>query len=160
MNQPNSQTMSDTWRPPIGPRVLILFAHKRTRVTIQFADNQPMKMCHIIQLTCHHDGTALPRGRTDCTDRYSQHFFPCLTFWTDRYIFRSRCPFETKRVALGSRRRGLQTHLFWSNSENFDFWAKIWPLVQILIKTGSLMSINWRKPYTYWSKLPELGMDV
>jgi hypothetical protein len=39
--------MSDTWHPPIGPRVLILFAHKRTRVTIQFTDNQPIKMCHV-----------------------------------------------------------------------------------------------------------------
>ena len=125
--------MSDTWHPLIEPRVLILFAHKRTRVNTRFADNLPMKMCHINQLPCHHDGTALPRGRTDCS---VNTFFTCLTFQTDRYIFHSRHPFETKRIALGSWRRGLQTHLFWGNYENFYSWGKIWPLVQILIRYG------------------------
>jgi hypothetical protein len=69
-----NQPMSDTWRPWVGPRVLILFAHKRTRVSTLLANNRPMKTCHIIHLPCHRtDGTALPRHRTDCRDRYSQH---------------------------------------------------------------------------------------
>jgi hypothetical protein len=45
--KPNSQSMSDTWRPPVGPRVLILFVHKRTRVNTRFDDNRSMKMCHV-----------------------------------------------------------------------------------------------------------------
>ena len=31
----------------MGPRVLILFAQKRTRVNLVFAENQSIKMCHI-----------------------------------------------------------------------------------------------------------------
>ena len=34
---------------------------------------QPIQMHHIFPLPCHHDGTTLPRGHMDCTDRYSQH---------------------------------------------------------------------------------------
>jgi hypothetical protein len=42
-HNPFNQIMSDTWHPRIGPRVLISFAHKRTRVTSNLtAINQQM----------------------------------------------------------------------------------------------------------------------
>jgi hypothetical protein len=43
------------------------------------------------------------------TAQSASFFFACLTIRTDRDISRSRRPFETKRVALGSQRRGLHS---------------------------------------------------
>jgi hypothetical protein len=41
----------DTWRPPIGPRVSLLFDSNRTRVNLQLDNNQPIQICHIISAT-------------------------------------------------------------------------------------------------------------
>jgi hypothetical protein len=95
---------------------------------------QPIQKCHVIvRPPCQR--TVMP-----CQHPYALYelpsqrpFFTCLTIQTDRDISRSRHPFETKWIALGSWRRGLHSCLFWGNSENLDFWAKIWLLVQILI---------------------------
>jgi len=62
--------------------------------------------------------------RTDYT--VSTHFFAWLPFWTERDISRSRRPFEPKRVALGSQRRGLCSCLIWSDFKHFEFLSKIW----------------------------------
>ena len=67
--------MGDTWRPWIGPRVLILFATNRTLVNFLFAIQQPKKTYHVTIIRSYGPATS---DRTDCTDRYSQHpkFFP------------------------------------------------------------------------------------
>jgi hypothetical protein len=52
------------------------------------------------------NGTSLPRHRTDCTDRYSQHpkIFACLTWRTDRDISSIRTPFEKVNIPPESGR--------------------------------------------------------
>jgi hypothetical protein len=67
-----NQSHSDTWRQWVGPRVHTLLA---TNDMCQHPIGQPpsnKNMPHH-QTAMHHDGTALPHGRTDYTDRYSQH---------------------------------------------------------------------------------------
>jgi hypothetical protein len=51
-----------------------------------------------------HQRTVMPRHLYGLYGLHSQRpfFFTCLTIRTDRDISRSRCPFEMKRVALGS----------------------------------------------------------
>ena len=89
---------------------------------------------------------------TDCMDcTVSVPSFTYLTIRTDRDISRSRRLFETKRVALGSWWWGLRSRLFWGNSENVDFWAKIWPLVQILITPSHWKAFGPTKAYDYLS---------
>ena len=53
--------------------------------------------CHVIMMVrpCHVAVRTVRIGTVNS-------FFSCLTFRTDRYIFRSRRPFETKQIALGS----------------------------------------------------------
>ena len=78
-------------------------------------------ICHIICMICH------VIVRMDCTNLYSQHpFFPCLPFWIEHDISHSLHPFEPKQVVLGSQRRGLCSHVIWSDSEHFEFLRKIW----------------------------------
>ena len=49
--------MGDTWRPWIGPRVLILFATNRTRVNFLFTIQQPTKTCHVTTVRTVQTGT-------------------------------------------------------------------------------------------------------
>jgi hypothetical protein len=68
-----SPKMYDTWHHLEPPRVL--YGHATSALYV------------------------LPRGSTDCP---VSTFFTCLAIRTDRDNFRSRRPFETKRIALGS----------------------------------------------------------
>ena len=147
-----------TWQPMTGPRGTMPFAQNLPCVAIWFAHCQPIKNYHVTYTTsactfnprhlyqvnvrsCHVSLYGLPSQRP---------FFACLTFQTDRDISRSRCPFETKQIALGSWWRGLRSCSFWGNSENVDFWAKIWLLVQILITTTPFTEKN--KEWFYITK--------
>jgi hypothetical protein len=77
----NDQRMSDTWRPRVGPRFLILFANNG-HVS---APHSPLSTQSHVTSNTSSDCTALPRHRTDCTDRYSQHqTFFCLFGLTNR----------------------------------------------------------------------------
>ena len=76
-----SQPMSDTWRPRIGPCVLISFASQRTRVSSRFANNQPINICHVTTVRSYGPATS---DRTDCTDWYSQHQIFCLFGLTNK----------------------------------------------------------------------------
>jgi hypothetical protein len=61
----HTQTMSDTWRPRIGPRVLIPFSIQQTRVTLGFDNCQPINICHITTIWSYGPTTS------DRTDWYS-----------------------------------------------------------------------------------------
>jgi hypothetical protein len=98
-----SQPVSDTWRPWIGPRVLLLLATQGHVST----SNSPT-------IDQSASATSPPYGlygpatsdRTDCTDRYSQHqIFACLAWRTDRDIFSIRTPFEKVNIPSESGRR-------------------------------------------------------
>ena len=121
INQPDS----DTWHQCVGPRVHTSLA---TNDTCQHPIGKPPSNKNMPR----HQTTTSSWWYGSATWPYrlygqvqSTLFFPCLTFRTNRYIFRSRHPFETKQIALGSWWRGIHSHLFWGNSENVDFWAKI-----------------------------------
>ena len=66
-----------------------------------------------------------------CMDCIVNIFFACLTIWTECDISLIRCPFEPKRVVLGSWWRDLRTRSIWSDSEHFEFWVKFDPLDHI-----------------------------
>jgi hypothetical protein len=102
--QPHNQIMSDTWRPPIGPRVLTPFSSYMTRVTRGFDGHQPTKTCHVTTVRSY--GLYGP-ATSDCTDWYSQHqiFFACLAWRTDHDIFFIRCPFDKVNIPPESGRR-------------------------------------------------------
>jgi hypothetical protein len=53
-----------------------LYSLPMTRVATPLDNHHQMKICHVIATSARWYGP--PRGRTDCTDRYSQHpkFFP------------------------------------------------------------------------------------
>jgi hypothetical protein len=85
--------------------------------------NLPIDDCHVTCPVCHISMYSLchvilyghatsASVRTVRTAQSALPFFSCLTIRTDRDISRSRCPFETKRVALGSQRRGLRSRSF------------------------------------------------
>jgi hypothetical protein len=103
--KPINQIMSDTWRPWIGPRVLIPFA-QNGHVSSPDSPHQPTNAAMSPPVRHRMDCTALPRHRTDCTDRYSQHqIFACLAWRTDRDIFSIRTPFEKVNIPPESGRR-------------------------------------------------------
>jgi len=132
------------------------------------APNHLTKRCHVSQQDLstsanqrlpHHQ---LPPQRTDMPRQhlyglyglYSQDiFFVCLTIRTERDISLIQRSFEPKWVALGSWRRGLCSCSFWGNSKNFDFWAKFWPLVQILIMPSHWKAFGPTKSYDYLSEI-------
>jgi hypothetical protein len=84
-----NQTMSDTWRPRIGPRVLTPFANKRTRVTSRFDSCQPMNAFHITFVRSYGPATSDRMDCTDCTDWYSQHQNFCLFDFPNRSLYLS-----------------------------------------------------------------------
>ena len=92
----------------------------------------PCHLFHVSVRSCH------VSIRTDCTNcTVSVPFFTCLAIRTDRDISLVRHPFEPKQVALGLWQWGLHTCSFWGNFENFYFWAKFWPLVEIFDHSAS-----------------------
>jgi hypothetical protein len=71
-----NQTTSDTWCPWIGPRVLIPFATKWTRVTSRFDKLPTNNACHVTPVRSYGPATS---DRTDCTDcTVSIKIFACL----------------------------------------------------------------------------------
>jgi hypothetical protein len=99
----NNQPMRDTWRPWIGPRVLIPFANNRTRVSSRFANiNQPL-----LATSPWYGRTVLPRQtvRTVRTGTVSIKIFACLAWRTDRDIFSIRRPFDKVNIPPESGRR-------------------------------------------------------
>jgi hypothetical protein len=102
-----NQSMSDTWHPRIGPRVLTPFASYRTRVTPGFDNHQPTKTCHVTTVRSYGLYGPATSDCTDCTDWYSQHliFFACLAWRTDRDIFSIRSPFDKVNIPPESGRR-------------------------------------------------------
>ena len=144
------------WQPMTGPRGTIPLTKMMPCVEAPFA-----QICQYETATsstamssygCHIN--MYGQATSACTDcKVSVLFFPCLTIRTDRSISRSRCPFETKWVALDSWRWGLRSRLFWDNFENIYFWAKIWPLVQILITPSHWKAFGPTKDYDYLSEL-------
>ena len=83
----------------------------------------------------------------------SIYFFACLTLWTDCNISRSWCPFETKWVALGSKRRGLRSLLVCSDSEHFEFLSKIWSPDHWVMKRDQVVFIQATKTSSSLSNL-------
>jgi hypothetical protein len=82
-----NQTTSDTWRPRIGPRVIIPLATKRTRVKLSYANCLPIRIFHIITL---HQRTVVRPCHVSLYGLYSQcPFFACLPFRTYCDISRS-----------------------------------------------------------------------
>lgn len=79
------------------------------------------------------DHTPATSACTDCTNCTVSVFFPCLANRTKRDISLIRCLFDPVWSALGSWWWGLHSCLFWGDFEHFYFWAKFWPLIQILI---------------------------
>jgi len=123
----NDQTMSDTWCLQIGSRVLIPFSIQQTCVDSWLANCQPTIIYHVTPIRSYGLYGPATSDHTDCTDcTVSIKIFAYLTWRTDRYISCSWRPFETKRVALGSKRRGLRSHMVWSDSDHFEFLSKIW----------------------------------
>jgi hypothetical protein len=103
-----NQTTSDTWHARIGPRVNIPLATKRTHVKLSYANCLPIN--NLPHHHMSHQRTVVRPCHVSLYGLYSQRpFFACLPFRTDCDISRSRRPFETKRVALGSQRRGLRS---------------------------------------------------
>jgi hypothetical protein len=98
-----NQSLSDTWRQWIGPRVLTLLA---TNDTCHLPIRQPStNEC----MPCHHRTvcTALPRQtvRTVRTGTVSIKIFACLAWRTDRDIFSIRRPFDKVNIPPESGRR-------------------------------------------------------
>jgi hypothetical protein len=78
----------------------LIIGHPMTHVNTVLANNRPMKMCHIIQLPCHHDGTdpaTSPYGLYGQVQSASKNF-ACLPWRTDRDIFSIRTPFEKVNI--------------------------------------------------------------
>jgi hypothetical protein len=108
------QSMRDTWRPSIGPRVLIPFAANTTRVNIRLDNHHPIKICHVIKLPHHHDGTALHVAvRTVRTGTVSIPNF-CLFGLADRsrYLLHTDSVCESKYTAGIRKTRRTQWHCF------------------------------------------------
>ena len=80
---------------------------------------------------CHTTLPCVVRSTTSASVRTIQSahlFFAYLSFWIERDISLILHPFGHKQVALNSWWRGLRSRLIWSDSENFEFWAKFDPL--------------------------------
>jgi hypothetical protein len=101
-----NQSMSDTWHPQIGPRVLTPFASYRTLVTPRFDNHQPTKTCHITTLRSYFSVRSCHVRLYGLYDWYNQHlfFFACLAWRTDRDIFFIRSPFDKVNIPPESGR--------------------------------------------------------
>ena len=91
----------------------LLIRSKTTRVKTSLDKNQPTKMSHVITAT-----SAIrygpPRGRTDCTDRYSQHpFLTCFDLAIkSRYLLHTNSIHENKYTAGIRKTRRTQWRYF------------------------------------------------
>jgi hypothetical protein len=110
----NNQPDSDTWRQWVGPRVQTLFAANDTcqHVTGPRTSNQNAPN-HQYATSARWYGP--PRGRTDCTDRYSQHpkFFSLFDLAVkSRYLLHTDSICENKYTAGIRKTRRTQWHYF------------------------------------------------
>jgi hypothetical protein len=110
------------WQPLIGPRGIkppIIERHVSSHHS-PLPTNRILP-CHRMSHHCI-DGTALPRHRTDCTDRYSQHlkFLPCLAWRTDCDISFIRTPFEKVNIPRNQEDKTDAMALFSSHSDHFE----------------------------------------
>ena len=103
----NVQRMSDTWRPWVGPRVLILFAQNGHVSTSNSPTSTKENVPH------HPPATSLYGWYGPATSPYGLYgqvqstskIFACLAWRTDRDIFSIRTPFEKVNIPPESGRR-------------------------------------------------------
>jgi hypothetical protein len=110
----NDQRMSDTWRPRVGPRVLILFAQNEHVSTPYSPKNRPTKICHITVLPRHR--MVQPCHVTVRTVRTGTVSIPkfCLFGLADRsrYLLHTDSVCESKYTAGIRKTRRTQWHYF------------------------------------------------
>jgi hypothetical protein len=106
--EPNNQPMRDTWRPWIGPRVLILLPPTGHVSTSLIRQHQPMKSVprHPPAMSSYgwYGPATSPYGLYGQVQSASK-IFACLAWRTDRDIFSIRTPFEKVNIPPESGRR-------------------------------------------------------
>jgi hypothetical protein len=107
--------MRDMWRPTIGPRALFSFASNTTRVNMLLVHEHPTKMSHIINMPCHHDGTALHMSvRTVWTGTVSIPNFSLFDLAVkSRYLLHTDSVCESKYTTGIRKMRRTQWHCFY-----------------------------------------------
>ena len=120
----NDQRMSDTWRPQVGPLVLILFAHNghvstcySPTSTKENAPHHPPAMSPY----GWYDPAMSPYGQVQSASKKISY----LAWRTDRDIFSIRTPFEKENIPLESGRRDRR------NGTVFVTFRALWKLSKI-----------------------------